>query len=147
MKPPKWQEFADTLEEMAEDLPQPSEAQMANLRSTGQNLSAVLKAADWQHEERIEAALLERYLGVSWDPDLPPTLLLCLKLRFEWAQAVLDGIRQYGLGQPPDDLPYQLLVSSWDQAGFEYSHENFLQNYHLALLDEILPSDPGEPGD
>lgn len=141
-----WQAVEDELEDMMRDLPQVSPSQMASLRSTGQLLGGFLQETDWQREELIERSIVERYDGAAWPEDLSPLVLLCLRMRFDWAFAVLDGIRHCGLPKPRAGLALRLLVASWDHGGFEHSHAGFLQTYYRGLLDDNLPLVPIDPG-
>jgi hypothetical protein len=136
-----WDEVEESLVGMEGDLPPLAVEALANLKSTHQGLSAVLQAADWQYGERIEALISERYYGGLWEEEISPVILLCLQMRLEWAMTTVDGLRVCGkFGKLPRDLAYHLLVCAWDDGGFSYTHESFLQKHHLSLLGEIPPS-------
>jgi hypothetical protein len=144
MEVPNW-DLQDELMNEMEDFPFLDADRLANLRSTGSTLSEVLKAAELEQGDWLDEITCERFGGCGWPEDLTPVQILCLRIRFDWAKAVLKGLRHCDFPQVPENVALDLVTIAWTVGGFVHSHDNFLQNHLLDMLSDSceLMGDPG----
>ena len=123
-----WQALEDRLDDMQEGLCYPTAEQVRRLDSMPQGLRQLLKDGDQHHAEALRDIFRRRFEGVyEWDPEMAQELSLCLRLRFEWAHAVLAAIRGAGIPPFPPQVLLHLLTAAWEDTGLAYTHEGCLE--------------------